>query len=89
MDKSCRRFITCVYDWELYHIPRRDRAIPPTGRSILARMSIVAGIDFGTLSVRVSIFDSEKGRLGAGSGDYPLHRSKDDPDLATQSHAAT
>ncbi len=51
-------------------------------------MSIVAGIDFGTLSVRVSIFDSEKGRLGAGSGDYPLHRSKDDPDLATQSHSS-
>ena len=29
-------------------------------------MSIVAGVDFGTLSVRVSIFDSERGRLGAG-----------------------
>jgi L-ribulokinase len=50
-------------------------------------MSIVAGVDFGTLSVRVSIFDSQKGRLGSGIGEYPLHRKKDDPDHATQSHA--
>jgi len=50
-------------------------------------MSIVAGADFGTLSVRVSIFDSGKGRLGAGVADYPLLRKKDDPDYATQSHA--
>ena len=50
-------------------------------------MSIVAGVDFGTLSVRVSIFDSQKGRLGAGVAEYPLHRKKDDPDHATQSHA--
>jgi L-ribulokinase len=50
-------------------------------------MSIVAGVDFGTLSVRVSIFDSQKGRLGAGVGEYPLHRKKEDPDHATQSHA--
>src|SRR2546423_15304928 len=50
-------------------------------------MSIVAGVDFGTLSVRVSIFDSEKGRLGAGAADYPLLRKKEDPDHATQSHA--
>jgi L-ribulokinase len=49
-------------------------------------MSIVAGVDFGTLNVRVSIFDSEKGKLGTGSGDYPLHRSRNDPDQATQSH---
>src|ERR1700722_9739986 len=49
-------------------------------------MSIVAGVDFGTLSVRVSIFDSVKGRLGAASSDYPLHRKKEDPDYATQSH---
>jgi L-ribulokinase len=51
-------------------------------------MSIVAGVDFGTLSVRVSIVDSARGRLGAGLGEYPLHRRKDDPDHATQSHAA-
>lgn len=50
-------------------------------------MSIVAGVDFGTLSVRVSIFDSEKGRLGTGVAEYPLRRKKDDPDHATQSHA--
>jgi L-ribulokinase len=47
---------------------------------------IVAGVDFGTLSVRVSIFDSVKGRLGSATGDYPLLRKKDDPDHATQSH---
>src|SRR6266851_10465743 len=50
-------------------------------------MSLVAGVDFGTLSVRVSIFDSERGRLGSGVGEYPLHRKADDPDHATQSHA--
>ena len=50
-------------------------------------MSIVAGVDFGTLSVRVSIFDSVKGRLGSGTGEYPLLRRKEDPDFATQSHA--
>jgi L-ribulokinase len=49
--------------------------------------TIVAGIDFGTQSVRVSLFDSVKGRLGAGSSEYPLHRTRDDPDFATQSHA--
>ena len=50
-------------------------------------MAIVAGVDFGTLSVRVSIVDSKRGRLGSGVADYPLHRKKDDPDHATQSHA--
>lgn len=50
-------------------------------------MAIVAGVDFGTLSVRVSIVDSERGRIGSGVADYPLHRRKDDPDYATQSHA--
>ncbi len=50
-------------------------------------MSIVAGVDFGTQSVRVSIFDHERGRLGSGTGDYPVHRKKDDPDHATQTHA--
>ncbi len=48
---------------------------------------VVAGVDFGTLSVRVSIFDKEKGRLGAASAEYPLHRKRQDPDYATQSHA--
>ncbi|HKE28474.1 MAG TPA: ribulokinase [Bryobacteraceae bacterium] len=50
-------------------------------------MSLVAGVDFGTLSVRVSIFDSKQGRLGSGAGEYPLLRKKEDPDHATQSHA--
>ncbi|MBZ5585315.1 MAG: ribulokinase, partial [Acidobacteriia bacterium] len=50
-------------------------------------MSIAAGVDFGTLSVRVSIFDSVKGRLGSGVAEYPLFRKKEDPDHATQSHA--
>jgi len=50
-------------------------------------MSLVAGADFGTLSVRVSIVDSERGRLGSGLGEYPLHRKREDPDYATQSHA--
>jgi L-ribulokinase len=48
--------------------------------------TVVAGVDFGTLSVRVSIFDSEKGGLGAAAAEYPLHRKKNDPDHATQSH---
>ncbi len=50
-------------------------------------MAIVAGVDFGTLSVRVSIVDSEKGRLGSATAEYPLLRKRDDPDHATQSHA--
>ena len=50
-------------------------------------MAIVAGVDFGTLSVRVTIVDSAAGRLGSGVAEYPLHRKKDDPDHATQCHA--
>ena len=50
-------------------------------------MSIVTGVDFGTLSVRVSIFDSKRGRLGSGVAEYPLLRKQDDPDHATQSHS--
>ncbi len=49
-------------------------------------MSIVAGVDFGTLSVRVSIVDSEKGRLGSATAEYPLIRRREDPDHATQRH---
>ncbi len=48
--------------------------------------TVVAGVDFGTLSVRVSLFDSERGRLGFGTAEYPLHRKNEDPDYATQSH---
>jgi L-ribulokinase len=49
-------------------------------------MAIVAGVDFGTLSVRVSIVDSERGMLGSALAEYPLHRKRDDPEYATQSH---
>ena len=34
-------------------------------------MAIVAGVDFGTLSVRVSIVDSEQGRDRFGVSEYP------------------
>jgi L-ribulokinase len=49
-------------------------------------MAIVAGVDFGTLSVRVSIVDSERGLLASATSEYPLHRKREDPDFATQSH---
>ena len=49
-------------------------------------MAIVAGVDFGTLSVRVSIVDSERGLLATALGEYPLHRKREDPEYATQSH---
>jgi len=49
-------------------------------------MAIVAGVDFGTLSVRVSIVDSERGMLGSAISEYPLHRKREDPEYATQSH---
>ena len=50
-------------------------------------MAIVAGVDFGTLSVRVTLLDSERGRLTTASAEYPLKRRRDDPDYATQSHS--
>jgi L-ribulokinase len=50
-------------------------------------MTIVAGVDFGTQSVRFSIFDSERGRLGSGLANYPVLRRPDDPDYAAQRHA--
>ena len=50
-------------------------------------MAIVAGVDFGTLSVRVTLVDSQMGPLGTASASYPLHRRREDPDFATQSHA--
>jgi L-ribulokinase len=49
-------------------------------------MAIVAGVDFGTLSVRVSIVDSERGLLASALAEYPLHRKRDDPEYATQAH---
>jgi L-ribulokinase len=50
-------------------------------------MAIVAGVDFGTLSVRVTLVDSKMGPIGTASASYPLHRRHDDPNYATQSHA--
>jgi L-ribulokinase len=49
-------------------------------------MAIVAGVDFGTLSVRVTLVESKKGPIGTASASYPLHRRRDDPNYATQSH---
>ena len=49
-------------------------------------MAIVAGVDFGTLSVRVSLVDSERGLLDSATAEYPLHRKREDPEYATQSH---
>jgi L-ribulokinase len=49
-------------------------------------MTIVAGVDFGTASVRVSILDSARGRLGFGTASYPVARRREDADYATQKH---
>jgi L-ribulokinase len=49
-------------------------------------MTVVAGVDFGTLSVRVTLVDSKLGPIGTASASYPLHRRREDPDFATQSH---
>ncbi len=51
-------------------------------------MPVVAGVDFGTLSVRVTLVHSQKGPIGTASAEYPLHRRREDPDFATQSHEA-
>ena len=50
-------------------------------------MGIVAGVDFGTQSVRVSIVDNVRGVIGHGVAEYPVQRDRHDPDFATQSHA--
>lgn len=49
-------------------------------------MTIVAGVDFGTASVRVSVIDSERGRLGFGVAPYPVLRDRNDANFATQRH---
>ena len=48
---------------------------------------IAAGVDFGTLSVRVTLLDSERGRLGTASAEYPLLRRREEPEFATQRHS--
>jgi L-ribulokinase len=50
-------------------------------------MAVVVGVDFGTLSVRASVADSAKGVLASAVAEYPLHRTPQDPEFATQSHA--
>ena len=49
-------------------------------------MAVVVGVDFGTLSVRASVVDSERGLLASAIAEYPLHRKREDPEYATQSH---
>ena len=46
-------------------------------------MASVAGVDFGTQSVRVAIVDSERGTLAAAVAEYPVKRDRNDPDFAT------
>ena len=69
---------------------RGDHPVPRVGHAAprVARMAVVAGVDFGTQSVRVSIVDSVRGPVGTGVGEYPVIRDRADPDFATQSHAA-
>ncbi|WP_417743868.1 ribulokinase [Salipiger sp.] len=51
-------------------------------------MSYVAGADFGTLSVRVTLMHCDSGRTVASVAEgYPLHRDPADPLVARQSHA--
>lgn len=50
-------------------------------------MGIVAGVDFGTQSVRVSIVDNARGVIGHGVGEFAVKRDARDPNFATQSHA--
>ncbi|MBU2961637.1 ribulokinase [Citreicella sp. C3M06] len=51
-------------------------------------MTYVAGADFGTLSVRVTIMDTARGVAVASVAEgYPLHRDPADPLVARQSHA--
>lgn len=50
-------------------------------------MTLVAGADFGTLSVRVTIMETDTGDVvGAAVAEYPLKRSESDPLLAQQAH---
>lgn len=49
---------------------------------------IVAGVDFGTESVRVAIVDRDRGVLGTAIEGYPVLRRAGDPDFATQSPSA-
>lgn len=50
-------------------------------------MTFVAGIDFGTASVRVSIYELGRGLSGLCTSPIATRRDRSDPLLATQSHA--
>ena len=50
-------------------------------------MTIVAGIDFGTASVRVSVYEVGYGLRGLSTSPIVTHRLRRDPLLATQRHA--
>jgi len=53
-------------------------------------MAIVRELDFGTLSVRVSLVDSERGMLQSAIQEYPLHRKREilnTPLIPRRSHA--
>src|SRR5260370_1186621 len=49
-------------------------------------MGVVNGVGFGRRSVGVSIVDREHGMLASAVSEYPLHRKREDPEYATQSH---
>ncbi|MBV6520463.1 MAG: Ribulokinase [Gemmatimonadaceae bacterium] len=51
-------------------------------------MTVVAGVDFGTESVRVSLVDAQAGVIGAGVSEFDVRRDPSNPDFATQSHNA-
>jgi L-ribulokinase len=51
-------------------------------------VKLVAGVDFGTQSVRVTLIDPSTGNIaGKGITDYTVFRTKGDPLRATQSHS--
>src|SRR5712664_142246 len=54
--------------------PGSRKADSRKGHHRRACMAAVAGVDFGTLCVRVSIVDSERGLLASAIAEYPLPR---------------
>lgn len=58
------------------------------GAATLLDQRLVAGADFGTLSVRVTIMDCDAGEvLATATAPYPLKRSAADPLLGQQAHS--
>jgi hypothetical protein len=50
------------------------------------RSGRIVGIGKLTSDLRVSLVDSERGLLDSSVAEYPLHRRREDPEYATQSH---